>query len=123
MKKRILVVDDEPLLREVLRDFLEVAGFEVSEAENGQVAFEKVCSEAFDCVISDVRMPHGSGVELVKNIHSITSLAKLPLVLMTGYSDVTFEELQKYGVLMMLGKPFDPEVIVEEVRKIFQKVA
>src|SRR5437867_2925892 len=63
---RILVVDDDPNLREISRVFLEEAGFIVSEAESGRLAAEAIMRESFDAVVTDLRMPTASGEALIQ---------------------------------------------------------
>ena len=66
--KRLLIVDDEPDLREMLEFEFEMSGASVETAMNGRDALEKFKHQAFDLIISDIRMPGGDGVELIKNL-------------------------------------------------------
>ncbi len=117
MKKTILVVDDEPILREILRESFELEDYQVLEAENGTQAIDLVKTQAIDCIISDIRMPGGSGVDLAKALH-VLKQPKPSLILMTGFSDFTWEQAQKLDVIKMLSKPFEPDAIVKEVRRV-----
>ncbi|MFN8790315.1 MAG: response regulator [Bdellovibrionales bacterium] len=117
MTKTILIVDDEPVLREILRDYFEAHHFKVFEAENGRQALQVVQDKPIECVLSDIRMPKGSGIELAEKLHKMPS-PKPKLILMTGYSDVSAEQAQKLGVIKVLSKPFEPAVLLEEVRKV-----
>src|SRR5262245_52565869 len=86
--KRILIADDEKDLREILADELRYCGCEVAEAENGKTAYALLESQPFDLIISDIRMPGGDGIELLKAVRKRDP--KLPpLVLISGYSDIT----------------------------------
>jgi DNA-binding NtrC family response regulator len=111
----ILVVDDELELRELLAQVLESEGFRVSQAPGGRIALEILKQEKVDLVISDLRMPDGGGVELLKTIKSINS--QLPLVIMiTGFSDMPESQIIKLGAHAMLLKPFDTDVFSAVVR-------
>lgn len=113
--KKILIVDDEEILREMLRDFFEMSGFAVTEASSGKQAFELVQSTQFDCVVSDVRMPGGDGIELARNIH-LLSQPKPKVILVTGYSDITEDESKEFGVLFIVYKPFMPKDLINIVK-------
>src|SRR3982750_3342598 len=68
MKARILVVDDEESIREFLDIMLRKEGYEVTLAEDGQKAIETLKKKTFDMVISDLQMPHVTGIELLKHV-------------------------------------------------------
>ena len=114
MTKKILLVDDEIGLREVLREFLEWEKFQVSEASSGHEAWEMIQKQEFDLVLSDIRMPGGTGIELAEKIFQHSG--KKPFVyLMTGYSDLTPEEATKLGVIKIMNKPFEPKELIKDI--------
>ena len=115
--KTILVVDDEPVLREILRDILEDAGFKILEAEGGTKAFALIQKEKVDCLISDIRMPFGSGIELIRNLSEWNG-NKPKIILMTAYGDIGWEEAKRLNVSKIISKPFEPASIVGEVQAI-----
>ncbi len=117
MKTKILVVDDEPMICEILRDYLELDSFEVSEAYNGQQAFEMVCKEHFDIVISDVRMPNGDGSILAQKISQMTG-KKPKVILTTGYSEISEADAKKLGVVKVLQKPFQGDEIIASIKDV-----
>lgn len=119
MLKVILVVDDEPILREIVKDYLELSHYSVLEAENGRVAFEMIQKQKIDCVISDIRMPGGSGIELAENLFAMKS-PKPKLILMTGFSDFTWEQAKKLEVTEIMAKPFEPESLLAQVKKVIE---
>jgi len=80
---RILIVDDEGPIREVLRDFFEGEGFEVSEAVDGAGALELARKEPFDVVLTDLKMPGLDGIQVLKEIRHI--LPDTAVLILTGY--------------------------------------
>lgn len=114
MQKKILIVDDEPMIREIFRDAFEMIGFFVEEAENGREAFKILQGISYDCVLSDVRMPGGDGVELVKNVHQMSG-PKPKIFLVTGYMDMNTQNLKEWGVIKIFDKPFNFQDIMEQV--------
>ncbi len=106
-KKSILVVDDDIAHRTMLRILLEWE-YEISEADSGLIAIEKVQKTHFDLVLMDVRMPEISGVEALDKIKA--SNPEIPIIMMTAYSsnEVAAKALEK-GACGYLTKPFDFE--------------
>jgi CheY-like chemotaxis protein len=112
--KKILVVDDEDFLREVLTEILSDAGAETQNAENGHDAFEILKKQHFDAVISDIRMPGGDGITLVENIsQSLTDKPKI--FLCSGFNDLPPEKAKKLGVVEVFPKPFSSDQLVIRV--------
>lgn len=115
----ILVVDDEVDLREIVKEDLEFRGATVTEASNGTIALEIVKKAKIDVVVSDVRMPGGDGITLLKSLKS--EFPKLPIVfLVTGYADITTDSVKALGATELFSKPFDIEKIVAEIIKALQ---
>ena len=83
---KILVADDEPDMRALLSDLLEEAGHEVTEAENGQVAVQKVQLELPDLVLLDVLMPMMNGIQVLQRLRNDPATEKLPVILLTAFS-------------------------------------
>lgn len=107
---RVLLVDDQPELRRLFRRSLSKAGFEVEEAWDARVAMQLLRASRFDVVISDVRMPDMSGVELLKELFDIDP--DLPVVLTSGSPDVsTSSDASAYGAFAFLVKPVPFELM------------
>src|SRR5688572_20471321 len=101
---RVLLVDDQPELRRLFKRNLSKAGHEVVEAWNGRAAIEFARQCSFDVVISDVRMPEMSGLDLLKALYEHD--ADLPVVLCSGSPDPqTATEAFDYGAFAYLVKP------------------
>ena len=121
MKSRahILVVDDERVVRDVLQNILLHEGYSrVVRASDGQVAMDKLAKERFDVVITDVKMPMMSGIELLIKIKEL--YPHIAVIVITGFGDVhTPEEAQSLGADEYVTKPIQAReiaVIVERVR-------
>ena len=109
--QRILVVDDEASLLMTLVANLELEGFDVSEAKNAEQALAELRTREFDLVLSDIRMPGMSGVDLCRAIHKVRP--ELPVVLMTAFSvESVVRDAVNEGALLVLPKPFAIEHLV-----------
>src|SRR5215510_3181385 len=86
-KMRLLVVDDEPLLRRSLNLQLTRAGYEVAEAEDGEAAWELIQRDPFRFVITDWNMPGMSGPELVKRIRAMPAPGYTYILIFTAHTD------------------------------------
>jgi two-component system, chemotaxis family, chemotaxis protein CheY len=120
---RILLVDDDSDIREVLRDHLESAGHFVVEAQNGKVGMDVLGEHPCDLVITDVYMPDGDGIEFINNLHAVAE--DLPIIAMSGGGshDIGLHMLSVTSVLgarAILAKPFNCEVLLETVDKVLQ---
>lgn len=115
---KILVVDDEPDLTELLVEEIEFSGHSAVFAQSGNAAW-KLCEQgSFDAVISDVRMPDGSGIDLLERLNS---LKESPLVfLVSGYTDVTPEQAISLGAVEMISKPYN---IIELCSYVVSKIS
>ncbi len=116
MRKRILIVDDEPSLRKVLRAHLSRAGYEVETAEDGDSAVRALSEDVFDVVVSDLRMPGLDGMGLLG--WCVENLPGLPVVLITAHGTVdSAVEAIKAGAYDYITKPFDQEELQAVIRK------
>lgn len=104
--KTILVVDDESDLREILCEEFEALGATVLCAENGSKAFDLFNSHSIDLIVSDVRMPGGDGVDLLKKVRARYPFAPPHVFLITGFADVTSHQALALGAQGMISKPF-----------------
>lgn len=111
MKSRILVVDDEESIREFLEIMLKKEGYEITLAEDGQKAKDLLTKKTFDMIISDLQMPHVTGIELLKHVKE--SYPETVFMLITAFGTTeTAVEAMKMGAYDYLTKPFK----IDEVR-------
>jgi DNA-binding NtrC family response regulator len=103
-KRRILVVDDQETMRSLLKDMLEVIGYEVTLAEGGEQALGLVQSQDFDLVLTDLNMPGMDGTALLRAIK--TTKAEMPVVIITGYGTFhTEKRVMREGANGYISKP------------------
>ena len=105
---RILLVDDEPALRELLRATLEGGEVTVEEAASGPEAEELIRSSRPDVVVLDLRMPGMSGAELCARLQADEATRDIPIVLLTGADDEEVRRAQSAGAAALVRKPFSP---------------
>ena len=116
--KKILVVEDDEVERELVRMTLEREGYAVITAEDGARGFELALAERPDLIVTDVAMPAGDGVELVRSVRSAPEIAPTPILGTTGFGtgNATFTLAQ--GADAYEPKPLDPDALRESVRRL-----
>jgi DNA-binding response OmpR family regulator len=121
--KKILVVDDEPGVVEIVRVNLEWEGYDICEAFDGQEGWDKVRSEKPDLVILDVMMPQMSGLELLDRIKADSHICGVPVIMLTVRAkDMDVIQALEKGAVEYLTKPFDPLNLVRVVKKILEEL-
>lgn len=121
-KKKIMVVDDEPIIREGMLRILEGTEFAVETFASGYLALEKLQEASFDLLITDLKMPGMGGMEVLKSIKVLQP--EMPVIIITGYSSVdTAVEAMKNGAIDYIAKPFTPEEITTKVATALEKKA
>lgn len=115
--KRILLVDDEVDLCKVAAWDFEYAGFKVTQANSGQEALELLQKEEFDVLISDIKMPNGDGIDLVKKI-KLMDIKLKAIYLMTGFISESESILFSLGVTQLFQKPIDTEIIIKLLNEL-----
>ena len=106
---RILVIDDDDLLRSMLVSVLRHAGHDVRETDNGSNALRLVQADPVDLVITDIVMPDTDGIETIMQLRR--ALPELPIIAMSGgatHSKLYLKVAEKLGARRILGKPFMP---------------
>lgn len=119
--EKILVIDDDKLVRKLFAVALTKSGYEVLEAEDGDKGLLMVHSERPDLVITDYQMPGKSGLEVLSEIRKLR--IKLPVIMLTAYGDVvlTIKAIQQ-GAFEYLEKPVNPEILKATVQKALDSV-
>ena len=115
----ILAVDDSASMRQMVTFTLKGAGFDVTEAVDGQDALSKAKSQKFDLVISDVNMPNMDGISLIRELRSLDDFKFTPLLLLTTESAADKKQEGKAaGATGWIVKPFNPDQLLNTVKKV-----
>ncbi len=114
MKREILIVDDEPLVREPIAEILRQSGFHVEEASQGTEALKKLGKKDFDLMITDVLMPGMNGIELIRELHKV-SPATEAIVFSAYGTEATRDKLERMGAFGYLDKPVRRDILLEMV--------
>ncbi|MCM8804306.1 MAG: sigma-54 dependent transcriptional regulator [Candidatus Omnitrophica bacterium] len=116
MKEKILLVDDEELIRITLKDILEKEGYEVLVAEDGKNGFQKFQEEKPILVLLDIKMPGLDGISLLQKIKN--TCPETIVIMITGYGTIPGAvQAMKLGAYDYITKPFLPEEIIELVKR------
>jgi len=117
MTKSILIVDDNPNMAILLSEMLEIFDYESEQAEDGLVALEKLREKNFSLIITDMKMPNMTGLELLEEVKQ--KYPKIPVVLISGFSvDSMSQEDSEFKPDGFLSKPFmmnDVETLLESL--------
>ncbi len=122
VRHKILIVDDEPDIRDVLKITLECEGFEVIEAKDGVEGLEKVHKTSPDLVILDYKMPKMDGHEVCQILKKDILLRHMPIIMLTGKGE-TQDKIKgiNAGADDYLVKPFDPQELVARIKMIVRR--
>ncbi|MFC0215787.1 response regulator transcription factor [Paenibacillus chartarius] len=117
----VMVVEDEPLMRELISDYMKDEGYRVLEAKNGAEALDKFAQAPADAVILDVMMPYLDGFEVCRFIRQTSNAV---IVIVTAKSEET-DKLQGYelGADDYVTKPFSPKVLVAKVKALLKRAS
>ena len=120
-KFRILVVDDELVVRDSLKEWLAEEGYTVAMAASGSEALAALEAGSFHLMLLDIKMPGMDGVEVLERAKSRSP--ELAVVMMTAYATVeTAVEAMKVGALDYLIKPFEVDILLPKVEKVYQRL-
>ena len=119
--RKILLVDDEAGFAELLRDLLEMDGYEVTVAGDGVDALQKLETLTPDVIISDIVMPKMNGFEMFRQVKTAPKTSSIPFLFISGFQDQrVLEEARKIGVFGILQKPIDVEQIEYRLKELMK---
>ncbi len=117
---KVLIVDDEELIRNVIKEYLVLNDYEYGEAETGKQAVEKIKNENYDIVIMDIMMPEMDGFKAVKKIREFNK--KIPFIMLSARSE-EYDKLMGFdlGIDDYVTKPFSPKELVARIKAIVKR--
>ena len=118
MKKRILVVEDQLDNRQILRDLLTNANYEIIEAENGEEAIAATAAQRPDLILMDIQLPVLDGYEATRQIKADPALRAIPIIVITSYALSGDEaKAREAGCDAYVAKPFSSRQLLEAIRE------
>lgn len=122
MSMRILIADDDPDIRDILKITLAEEQYEIVEAENGQEAWEKITTENVDLVLLDYKMPVLDGREVCRRVKEDILLQHIPVIMVTGKGEIVDKvEGLDAGADDYIVKPFDPQELLARIRMVLRR--
>jgi two-component system, cell cycle response regulator DivK len=121
MSKRILVVEDQPDNRQIIRDMLAPTDYEITEAEDGQQALEAIAKRRPDLILMDIQLPIIDGYTATRKIKADPALQSIPIIAVTSYA-LSGEEkkAREAGCDDYVPKPFSPRQVLAKIRQYLQ---
>jgi len=118
MSKRILVVEDQEDNRQILRDLLANAGYDMIEAEDGQQAIVAATEHRPDLILMDIQLPMLDGYEATRRIKADPALSRIPIIVVTSYALSDDEEKARAaGCDAYVAKPYSPRALLAKIRE------
>jgi excisionase family DNA binding protein len=114
----VLIVDDDPLLRRAVRASLEAEGYSVREAGNADEGLAATEDSAPDLILLDVMMPEVDGWELLRRVQEKHGVGTIPVIMFSGRIEEGAAEAAAHGAQGFVGKPFDPESLIESTKQL-----
>lgn len=122
MAKKVLVVEDDPRSRKLVKDLVEVMGYQVLEAVNGQEGLDTAVNHLPDLIFMDVQMPGMDGIEAIRRIRKVPQAADIPIVVLTAFSlPAEEEEIRASGCNDFMTKPIDTRKFVSLLKEYLEQ--
>ena len=119
MKKKILVVDDEPQIVRLLSLRLKANNFDVISAYDGYQCVQVAKLELPDLILLDIKMPLGGGIKAFENLKDISTTSMIPVIFITAFPSVKVkEQVMSMGAEDFIAKPFNSDVLIEKINTI-----
>jgi DNA-binding response OmpR family regulator len=118
----VLVIDDDPVIVELLRVNFEIEGFDVVSAGDGREGLERAVSDRPDVVLSDIMMPRVDGLELVSQLRTDPRTRSMPVILLSAKAqNAEVQQGLEAGADDYVTKPFDPLELIDRVNAVLAK--
>jgi two-component system chemotaxis response regulator CheY len=119
MTRKIMVVDDSNVMRQMVSFTLREAGFEVLEAENGRDALNKLDGHCLDLILTDLNMPLMDGITFIRNVRTLPATSYTPILMLTTESQVEKKmQGKEAGATGWIVKPFDPPKLLAVIARV-----
>ena len=118
MPKKILVIEDDEVARELMRTVLERNGYEVSVAENGVEGYDTAVFLRPDLIVTDIRMPGADGIHVVRRVRDTPSLERIPILVTTAFGDGNATFSLQQGATAYEPKPLDPQSFLATINRL-----
>ncbi len=119
MNNKILIIEDDKIIKNIIEFLLKKEGYEIEFAEDGLIGLEKINSFLPDLIITDIMLPYKSGLEITS--YSKANFPDVPVIIISslGKEDLTVIEAFKLGADDLIAKPFNPVELVLRVKRFF----
>jgi CheY-like chemotaxis protein len=118
MSKKILVIEDDDVARELMRMALEKRGYKVSVAENGVQGYDTALFFRPDLIVTDIRMPAADGIHVVRRVRDTPALETTPILVTTAFGDGSATFSLQLGANAYEPKPLDPQSFLTTVKRL-----
>jgi CheY-like chemotaxis protein len=118
MSKKILVIEDDDVARELMRMALEKCGYEVSVAEDGVQGYDTALFLQPDLIVTDIRMPAADGIHVVRRVRDTPTLETTPILVTTAFGDGNATFSLQQGASAYEPKPLNPQSFLSTVERL-----
>ncbi len=116
----VLIVDDDPRIREFVRVNLEMDGYTVREAGDADEGLAALDEEAPDLILLDVMMPNVDGWEMLRRVHERHGMGSIPVIMFSGQAESSDDDAVARGAQGFLGKPFNPQDLITRTKELLR---
>ena len=120
-RKKILVVDDNPYIRDVLARLLEYEQFEVITAEDGRGALDRAASEHPDLIVIDFNMPHLDGAHVIRRLRNQAEFEEVPILAITAYGHYAASQSMQAGADRTMIKPLEADLLISSINEMLDQ--
>ena len=121
MQKRILLIEDDDVMRELMRMTLEQNGYEVATAEDGVRGYDTALFLRPDLIVTDIKMPGADGIHVVRRVRDTTSLEKTPILVTTAFGTGSATFSLQLGANAFEPKPINSQSFLSTVRRLLSE--
>ena len=119
--RNALVVEDDKIMSQMVAEILNDAGFEVTTATNGMIAFEKLKRRPFDFIVLDILLPEMDGFEIYSRLQASPDTKNIPVMIITAWADEQhIEKASQMGIRHFLAKPFTEDELLYEIASLLR---